>query len=98
MKKRPRALTFWTAGIPKASSTARFTFPTPTRKTSSAPVDWACPPEATSSSTACPTAKGFFGAAHLQTDWTAGCIAVTNEKIDEIWDLVQDGTPIVIHP
>ena len=45
-----------------------------------------------------PNGQGFFGAAHRQTDWTAGCIAVTNEEIDEIWNLVPDGTPIIIHP
>jgi murein L,D-transpeptidase YafK len=32
------------------------------------------------------------------TDWTAGCIAVTNEEIQEIYRLVQTGTPIVIYP
>jgi lipoprotein-anchoring transpeptidase ErfK/SrfK len=31
-------------------------------------------------------------------DWTNGCIAVTNSEIEEIWDLVPDGTPIVIGP
>jgi hypothetical protein len=31
-------------------------------------------------------------------DWTDGCIAVTNPQIDEIWELVPDGTPIIIHP
>jgi murein L,D-transpeptidase YafK len=31
-------------------------------------------------------------------DWTDGCIAVTNEEIEEIWDLVELGTPIVIYP
>jgi len=45
-----------------------------------------------------PNGAGFIGAAHRQMDWTAGCIAVTDEEIDEIWNLVQDGTPIVIHP
>ncbi|HKA02208.1 MAG TPA: L,D-transpeptidase family protein [Candidatus Solibacter sp.] len=29
-------------------------------------------------------------------DWTQGCIAVTDEEMDEIWCLVPDGTPIVI--
>ena len=29
-------------------------------------------------------------------DWTQGCIAVTDEEMDEIWGLVADGTPIVI--
>ncbi len=32
------------------------------------------------------------------TDWTVGCIAVTNEEIEEIWRLVPDGTPIQINP
>lgn len=31
-------------------------------------------------------------------DWTEGCIAVTNDMMDEIWQLVADGTPIEIRP
>jgi len=31
-------------------------------------------------------------------DWTQGCIAVTNDEIEEIWNLVPDGTPIEIKP
>lgn len=31
-------------------------------------------------------------------DWTDGCIAVSNEAMDEIWNLVPDGTPIRILP
>jgi murein L,D-transpeptidase YafK len=31
-------------------------------------------------------------------DWTAGCIAVTDEEIEEIRRLVPDGTPIQINP
>jgi len=41
---------------------------------------------------------GWVGAAHRQTDWTDGCIAVTNEEIDEIWPLVPVGTPVEIKP
>ena len=41
---------------------------------------------------------GYLGALHRQVDWTAGCIAVTNEEIDEIWKLVAVGTPIEIIP
>jgi murein L,D-transpeptidase YafK len=41
---------------------------------------------------------GWMGALHRQKDWTAGCIAVTNEEIDEIWKLVAVGTPIEIKP
>ncbi len=31
-------------------------------------------------------------------DWTKGCIAVSNHDIEEIWQLVPDGTPIEIKP
>lgn len=31
-------------------------------------------------------------------DWTDGCIAVSNMAMDVIWEWVQDGTPIEIHP
>ena len=30
-------------------------------------------------------------------DWTAGCIAVTDREIEEIYTMVRDGTPIDIH-
>lgn len=45
-----------------------------------------------------PRGFGYVGAAHRLTDWTDGCIAVTNEEIDEIWAAVPDGTPIEIRP
>lgn len=35
---------------------------------------------------------------HPINDWTNGCIAVTNEEMDEIWSLVEDGTTIIIFP
>ena len=31
-------------------------------------------------------------------DWTWGCVAVRNIDMDEIWQLVENGTPIEIHP
>ena len=31
-------------------------------------------------------------------DWTAGCIAVTNREIRQIYSMVKDGTPITINP
>lgn len=31
-------------------------------------------------------------------DWTDGCIAVTDEEMAEIWQMVEDGTPIEINP
>jgi len=41
---------------------------------------------------------GYLGAAHRQHDWTYGCIAVTDEEIEEIWKLVDNDTPIEIRP
>jgi len=31
-------------------------------------------------------------------DWTLGCVAVTDDEIDEIWKLVPVGTPVEIRP
>jgi hypothetical protein len=31
-------------------------------------------------------------------DWTDGCVAVTDEEIDEIWRALPDGAPIEIDP
>jgi murein L,D-transpeptidase YafK len=45
-----------------------------------------------------PNGKGGVGAAHRAADWTEGCIALTNQEIDEIWRAVPDGTPIEIRP
>ncbi len=41
---------------------------------------------------------GWIGAKHRLTDWTDGCIALTNEEIDEIYPLVRVGTPVEIRP
>lgn len=41
---------------------------------------------------------GFIGRLHRRLDWTAGCIAVTNPEIDEIYRVVPDDTPIEIRP
>ena len=45
-----------------------------------------------------PNGMGSVGAAHRLYDWTLGCIAVTDEEIDEIWNLVPIGTPVEIRP
>jgi murein L,D-transpeptidase YafK len=31
-------------------------------------------------------------------DWTAGCIAVTDKQMRDIYSMVRDGTPIFINP
>lgn len=33
-----------------------------------------------------------------KADWTAGCIAVTNKEMEDIYAMVKDGTPILIKP
>jgi murein L,D-transpeptidase YafK len=41
---------------------------------------------------------GWLGARHRLTDWTDGCIALTNEEIEEIYPLVRIGTTVEIRP
>jgi murein L,D-transpeptidase YafK len=45
-----------------------------------------------------PNGYRFMGASHRLKDWTDGCIAVTDQEMDEIWKAVADGTPIEIRP
>ena len=35
---------------------------------------------------------------HPKLDWTQGCIALTNQEMDEVWEMVPDGTRIEIYP
>jgi murein L,D-transpeptidase YafK len=39
-----------------------------------------------------------LGTRHYRSDWTDGCIAVTDSEIEEIWRLVPDGTSVEILP
>jgi murein L,D-transpeptidase YafK len=43
-----------------------------------------------------PNGKGKTGAFHRTVDWTNGCIALTDEEMDEIWSVVPIGTPVLI--
>lgn len=45
-----------------------------------------------------PNGHGWIGAFHRRTDWTAGCIALTDEEIEELWRVTPDRTPIEIKP
>lgn len=45
-----------------------------------------------------PKEYAWVGKAHALHDWTDGCIAVTDEEMDEIWQLLPVGTPIEIKP
>ena len=40
----------------------------------------------------------WVGASHSNTDWTNGCIAVTDEEMEEIYKLVPNGTIVEIRP
>lgn len=44
--------------------------------------------------------NGYGHLAHItqRFNWTDGCIAVTNEEMDRIWQAVDVGTPIEIKP
>jgi lipoprotein-anchoring transpeptidase ErfK/SrfK len=41
---------------------------------------------------------GFIGKFQRWADWTAGCVALTDDDMDEIYDAVEVGTPITIMP
>ena len=45
-----------------------------------------------------PNGESWVGERHREFDWTNGCIGVTDDEMDEIWELVDDGTPIEIRP
>ncbi|MCG6971663.1 MAG: L,D-transpeptidase family protein [Desulfobacterales bacterium] len=44
--------------------------------------------------------NGFEWAASITQlfNWTEGCIALSNKDMDEVWDAVDAGTPILIKP
>lgn len=42
--------------------------------------------------------SGWYDNLHHLVDWTAGCIAVTNSEIEELWRAVPDGCPVEIRP
>ena len=44
--------------------------------------------------------NGFapVGASHAESDWTEGCIAVTNQEMEEIYKFVPNGTVVEITP
>ena len=38
------------------------------------------------------------GKLHIKSNWTSGCIAVTDEEIDELYQQIKVGTPLFITP
>ena len=45
-----------------------------------------------------PNGFGWWSWLLQLVDWTDGCIAVTDAEMDEIWTMVDNGTPIEISP
>jgi murein L,D-transpeptidase YafK len=45
-----------------------------------------------------PNGRGWIGAFHRCHDWTAGCIALTDAEIEELWRVTPDGTAVEIRP
>ncbi len=45
-----------------------------------------------------PNKPKYAPEAYLRNDWTWGCIAVSNEEIDELYRYVSVGTPLIIFP
>jgi murein L,D-transpeptidase YafK len=45
-----------------------------------------------------PAHAADLASTHWQDDWTEGCVAISNQQMDELWHAVADGTPIRIKP
>ncbi len=45
-----------------------------------------------------PNGVDASGRGHPERDWTRGCIAVTDVEMEEIWNLVADGTVVELNP
>jgi murein L,D-transpeptidase YafK len=45
-----------------------------------------------------PNGQGHIGKDHIYSDWTNGCIGVTDEEVDELYALVGRDVPILIVP
>jgi murein L,D-transpeptidase YafK len=45
-----------------------------------------------------PTMFAWIGTTQHVLDWTAGCIALSDNEIDEVWTMVSVGTPVRIDP
>ena len=45
-----------------------------------------------------PNGMSKLGKKHRLVDWTNGCVALTDEEIEELWRAVPDGTPVEIKP
>lgn len=74
----------------------RISYPSARDRTASAALR--CPPGGDIMIHGLPNGQGSLGAAHRNADWTDGCIAVTDEEIEDIWKRVPDGAKVTIKP
>jgi murein L,D-transpeptidase YafK len=42
--------------------------------------------------------RAWLGRFHRITDWTDGCLGLSNSEMLELWPFVRIGTPVEIHP
>ena len=42
--------------------------------------------------------NAFAGRPTIGYDWTAGCIALSDADMDEVWRVAAVGTPVVVRP
>jgi murein L,D-transpeptidase YafK len=45
-----------------------------------------------------PNGQGYIGKGHLLSDWTNGCVGITDEEIDELYQYTAVGVPVFILP
>lgn len=45
-----------------------------------------------------PNGQGYIGKGHLLSDWTNGCVGITDEEIDELYQYTGVGVPVLILP
>jgi murein L,D-transpeptidase YafK len=45
-----------------------------------------------------PNGRSALGRRHRLVDWTNGCVALSDEEMDEVWSAVPVGTPVEIKP
>ena len=38
----------------------------------------------------------WVGRTHCSVDWTSGCVAITNQEMDRLWQIIPVGTPVEI--
>ena len=57
-----------------------------------------CPPGGDIMIHGLPNGRGWLGATHTNFDWTNGCVALSDQEIQEVWRLVPDGTKVKILP